>query len=315
MIFYCCPDFTPKSAGVRTLYRHIAHLVKNGFHAAILHQNAGFQMPNAISVPVRYLSVPGTLNAGDIVAIPEGTSQVMDQLKNTPVRKIAIAQNWSYVYRALPDGRDWRHFGIERILAYPEHTGEFLAWAMNLPVHVFEWGIRDDLFYFQPQEKERQITYIKRKQHNIEVFKRVLYSRDPSYITNINWLALDDLSEEEYAREIRRSTVFLSLSTTEGLYAPFFEAMRSGTIIAGYNGVGAQHALIPSGPDKNCVIAQNEDYMALAYQLEPLLIDILAGNLSRWQQVINNGLQTSAQYTLKREEASIVGIWQEILAP
>jgi hypothetical protein len=313
-IFYFCPDVVMKSAGIRTLYRHVSHLVKNGLQAAILHQNAGFQMPEVIPVPVRYLSVPGSLIAGDIVVIPEGLPNVMLQLKDAPLRRIAIAQNWSYVYVGLPEGTDWRHLGIERILTYPEHTGEFLSWAMNLPVHVFEWGIRDDLFYFRREEKERQITYIKRKQHNIEILKRVLCSRRPNYISDIRWLALDGLSEEDYAREIRRSTVFLSLSTAEGLYAPFFEAMRSGTLVGGYHGVGAQRALIPSGPNQNCVIAENEDYITLARRLEPLLADLLKGDLSDWQKLIDNGLQTSARYTLEREEASIVAIWREILA-
>lgn len=313
-IFYFCPDRTVKSAGIRTLYRHVAHLVKNGFPAAILHLKQGFHMPDAIPVPVRYLSARGTLKAGDILVIPEGFPNVMAKFKDVPVRKIAIAQNWSYAYRALTGKLDWRHFGVERILAYPEPTCEFLGWAMRLPAHAFEWGIRADLFSHHPEEKVRQVAYIKRKQGRMDVFKRVLHSRCPRYITDIRWLAMDGLSEEEYARELRRSTVFLNLSTAEGLYAPFFEAMRSGTIVAGYNGVGARQALIASGPDKNCIMAENEDYISLAYQLEPLLDDILTGDLKRWKPLIDNGLKTSAAYTLEREEASVVAIWREILA-
>jgi len=313
-IFYFCPDATVKSAGLRTIYRHVSHLVRNGLPAVVLHQKPGFHMPDAIPVPVRYLSERGIMARGDIVAIPEGFPDVMAKLKNVPVRKVAFTQNWSYAFRPLTDRIDWRHFGIERILAHTEHAGKFLAWAMQLPVHVYEWGVRDDLFYVRQEEKERQIAYIKRKQGRMEVFKRVLHSRCSRYITDICWLAMDALSEEAYAREVRRSQVFVTLATNEGLPCSSLEAMRSGTIVAGYNGVGGQGIFIPSGPDQNSIMAENEDYITLAYQMAPLLDDILAGDLSRWQQIINNGQKTADPYTLQREEASVVAMWRAILA-
>lgn len=313
-IFYFCPDRTVKSAGLRTLYRHVAHLVKNGFQAAILHQQEGFHMPDAVSVPVCYLSVQGTVQAGDILVIPEGFPNIMAKAKGVPVRKIAFMQNWSYAFKPLPDQIDWRHFGIERILAHTAHAGKFLAWAMKLPVHVYEWGIRGELFYSRPEEKERQIVYITRKQGHMDVFKRVLRSRNPRYVSEIRWLGLSDLSEEEYAREIRRAMVFVTLATNEGLPCSSLEAMRSATLVAGYDGVGGQGFFIPSGPDQNCILAENEDYITLAYQMEPLLDDILAGDLNRWRPLIDNGQKLAARHTLEREEASVVKIWQEILS-
>ncbi len=313
MIFYFCPDRTVKSAGLRTLYRHVAHLVKNGFQAAILHEKEGFHMPDAIPVPVRYLTVQGAMKAGDILVIPEGFPNVMAKFRNTPVRRVVIMQNWSYAYKLLPENIDWRHLGIERILAHTEHSGKFLAWAMKLPIHVYEWGIRGELFYSRPEEKVRQIAYIKRKEGKMDVFKRILHSRNSRYTTDIRWLALAGLPEEEYAREIRRSMVFVTLATNEGLPCSSLEAMRSATLVAGYDGVGGQGFFIPSGPDQNCILAENEDYISLAYQMEPLLDDIRAGDLSRWQPIIGNGQKLAARHTLEREEASVVKIWRDIL--
>ncbi len=312
-IFYYCPDLTIKSSGIRTLYRHVAHLVKNGLPAAILHEKVGFQIPDMMPVPVRYLEMRGTLAVGDVVAIPEGKTAVMERLKDQPLRKMVICQAWSYVFKNLPMGVDWRSFNIERILTFTDLMGEFLAWAMRLPVHLFDYGIRGDLFYYRPEEKIPQITYLKRKQHNLEIFQRMLYSRNPDYVNRIRWLGMEDLSEEDYAREIRRSAVFLSLSTAEALNVPYLESMRSGTIAAGYDGVGSQQALVASGPKQNCIIAENEDYMTLGRLLEPLLEDLVRGDWSRWQPIVQNGLEYSAQFTLEREEKTIVAIWREIL--
>lgn len=313
-IFYFCPDLPFKSAGVRTIYRHVAHLVKSGMPASVLRQNAGFRILDAPAVPVRYLSAPDTLNIGDIVVIPEGSPAVMAQLKDTQVRRFALCQNWNYIFSPLPAKYDWRSFGIERALAYPESTARFIQWSMSLPVHVFEWGIRADLFAFDPSEKTAQFAYITRKQENrLETLLRVLYSRNPDYILRIRWFGMDGLSEEDYARELRRSTAFVNLSLAEGLYAPYLEAMRCGTIVAGYGAVGARQALVGTGPGRNCITAENGDYAALAMALEPLLQDILRGDLSAWGPVIRNAREYTEQYTLEREEKSVVAIWRQIL--
>ena len=184
---------------------------------------------------------------------------------------------------------------------------------MRLPVHVFDWGVRDDLFVCEPGEKTALLALIKRKQGNLELLRRALYSRDPAYISRIKWLEMDGLAEEEYARELRRSTAFVSLSIAEGLYVPYLEAMRCGTIVAGYSAVGAQCALIAAGAGRNCISAENGDYATLAMRLEPLLQDMLRGDCSAWQPLIRNALDYSAQYTLEREERTIVAIWREIL--
>jgi glycosyltransferase involved in cell wall biosynthesis len=312
-ILYFCPDSPLPSAGVQTLYRHVSHLVKNGFRAAILHHKTPFRAEGAKAVPIRYLDSPGVLRAGDIVVIPEGFPNLMEPLRDKPVRKVAICQNWSYVYPLLPLGVDWRSFGVERILTYPDLVGEYLAWAMQLPVHVFDWGIQADLFVFRPEEKVAQICYIKRKQGNVDEFRRMLRSRNPAFLSGIRWLAMDNLPQAEYARELRRSIVFLGLSTTEGLYAPYLESMRSGTIVAGYDAVGGKRALVGKGPSRNCITAENHDYFALGMQLEPLLRDILAGDLSAWQPIVENALEFSARFTLEREEESVVSIWRSLL--
>jgi len=41
----------------------------------------------------------------------------------------------------MPIGVSWRSFNIERNSHLSRPDGEFLAWAMHLPVHVFDWGI------------------------------------------------------------------------------------------------------------------------------------------------------------------------------
>jgi hypothetical protein len=313
MIYYLCPDLNVKSAGIRILYRHVELLNRHGFAAAILHQHAGFSMPDVPPVPVRYLALPETLNKADIVVIPEGFPHLMQALQAMPLRRFAIALNWHYAYAALPGLWDWRAFGIERILTHSPFIADYLGWSMQLPCHVFVWGINPDLYFFEAGCKTASVVYISRKQTHVEELKSVLHSRCPRFITEIRWQGLDSLSEIEYARLVRSAGVFLNLSAAEGLPCSLLEAMRSGTLVAGYNSVGARDELVGEGERQNCILAANADYPHLARLLEPALKDLLAGDLSPWVRVIHNGIQTSNAYTREAEEASVLAMWRGLI--
>lgn len=313
MIQYFCPDLTLKSSGIRLLYKHVALLNRHGLPAAILHHKAGFGLDDVPEVPVRYLSQRGALHKGDVVVIPEGFTNVMETLKEHPLRRIVISLAWSYIYPPLSHGGDWRDLGIERVIVNSPFVGEFIEWSMNLPTHLFTVGIDPMLYYHAPAEKVPQISYIERKQTTCEYLQRIFRSRNPAFVTDIAWKGHSDLSAAEYAAEIRKSIVFLNMSPAEGLPVSMLEAMHAGTLVAGYHSVGGQRELIGAGEKQNCVLSENFDYVTLARKLEPLLSDILEGNLERWDHILRAGMQLSSRYTMEEEERTVLGMWEEIL--
>jgi glycosyltransferase involved in cell wall biosynthesis len=256
------------------------------------------------------------LELGDVLVLTEGFHKLAEQTKaaGDRIRRILLAMGWSYVYRTMPDGTDWRQLGIERALTNSPFTRDFLTWAMGLPVHVFQTGINPRLYYEDPAAKKKQVCYILRKAGAIEQLKRVLWSRRREFIEQINWFGLEGLSEQDYAREIRQSSLFISVSAAEGLPFAMLEAMRSGTQAAGYNSVGGQRELIGDGSTQNCILADTMDYVTLAQRLEPLLSDIMTGDLTRWGDIRLNAIKASQAYTLEAEEESVVSMWKEILA-
>lgn len=245
--------------------------------------------------------------------IPEGFTSVMEALKEHPLRRIVISLNWSYIYPPLRQRMDWRDLGIERAIVNSPFVGEFIEWSMSLPTHLFTLGIDPSLYYHTPAEKVPQISYIERKQTTCEYLQRVLHSRNPAFVKEIAWKGHSDLSEADYAREIRKSVIFLNLSPAEGLPYSMLEAMRAGALVVGYNGVGGQRELIGEGEKQNCVLSENFDYVTLARRLEPLLSDILEGDFARWGHVLRAGLELSNQYTMEEEERTVLGMWDEIL--
>jgi glycosyltransferase involved in cell wall biosynthesis len=204
-------------------------------------------------------------------------------------------------------------FVLKRALTHSPFIGRMISWAMGLPTHVFRWGVNPELYSLDPAQKKRQAVFISRKQGQVVELLRLLHSRNSDFLRRITWRGLDGLGEADYAREVREASVFLNLSSAEGLPCSLIEAMRAGTLVAGFNSVGGQEELVGAGPQQNCVLAENLDYVSLAYRLEPLLLDLIRGDLSRWDTVRQNALRFSATYTWEAEVESVVALWKDIL--
>jgi hypothetical protein len=287
-------------------------LISHGYDAAVLHQRQGFKAPNQPDVPICYLPNEN-LSEKHIVVIPEGHPQLMQQLSESACRRFAIALNWDYIFKTLPDNLDWRHFGLERVLVVSPIVGQLVSWAMGLPVHILNSGINTQLYNYNPAIKRPRICYIKRKATCISEIRKMLRARNPAFIDKLEWIAMEGLPEQEYADLIRSSTLFLNLSPAEGWITSCLEAMGSGTFVAGYNSVGGKDLLIGNGNGQNAILAPNQDYMTLCQQIEPFLKDLLASNLQQWEHIRQSGLELAARMTMEAEENSIIAFWKNIV--
>jgi glycosyltransferase involved in cell wall biosynthesis len=316
MIHYYCPDVTLASSGMRLLYKHVAILNRHAQRSAMLHDNPPFRLADVPEVPIGYLSVPNTLAAGDIVVVPEAWTRMLATFAPLPLKLVVIALNWKYIYASpgsLRDG-DWRDFGVRHVLVNSPFIGEMVQWAMQIPWHLTTMGVDPALYRYVPGEKVPQVSFIARKAPAARELRQLLGSRKRAYVEAIAWKALEGLSQAEYAREICRSQLFLNLSHAEGFPFSLIEAMRAGTLVAGYNSVGGQRELLGDGPRQNCIQSENLDYVTLARRIEGLLDDMLRGDLGRWASVIQNGIKVSGAFTLEEEDRTAWTAWQEILA-
>lgn len=310
-IYYVCPDSRLPSAGIRRLYRHIDMLHTAGFDAAILHVQKGFRREELPPVPISYLN-EAAIESNAIVVIPEGFTNIMQILNGLSFRRFVIALNWDYVFKNIPDGTDWRSFGIERALAISPAIGRMIAWSMGLPCHILDSSIDHQRYRYNPAKKRPQLSYIKRKGINIDQLKRMMAARSSTYINKIKWVGLDGLPEDEYAREIGRSSIFVNLSPAEGYPTSCLEAMAAGTVVVGYDSLCSGNILFGEGPEQNCVLAPNGDYRALAYALEPVLKDCVDGEMEKWRSIIAGGRRTAASATVEREKRSLISFWRKV---
>jgi glycosyltransferase involved in cell wall biosynthesis/SAM-dependent methyltransferase len=311
-IYYYCPGDPHASAGVRRLYRHVSVLHAAGFPAYLLFEkktDPHLQMPG---VPVAYLD-RAEQDPSAIFVIPDGIPRIMHHLKDHPGRCFAIALSWFYVFSALPDGLDWRHMNIERVLVVSPVVGRMLQWSMGLPIHQLGTSIDHRLYYYDPKEKQKQIAFIKRKADQVHQLQSLLASRNPDYSRKIKWVGLDGLSQQEYAAQIRRSSIYLSTSLAEGFPTSCVEAMASGAIVCGYDAVGGREILCPDGSDSNSIISSNGDYVSLAQRMAPLLDDLMENRMDRWRPMITRARQTALSHNNDSEAASVIDFWEPLI--
>ena len=177
-IYYLCPDTHLASAGIRRLYRHVAILHQAGFNARILHYKNGFRCADSVQVPIDYLDRI-CLETNTVTVVPEGCPAIMQELKDQPGRRFAIALNWDYIFKDLPEGINWRNFNIERVLAVSPVIAEMVRWSMELPTHVLHSCLNRELYYVDVKTKRPQIAFIARKATHVQLLKRILSARNP----------------------------------------------------------------------------------------------------------------------------------------
>ncbi len=307
-IYYFCPDKPLPSAGIRRIYRHASVLHNAGFDVFVLHEKNGFQIMDMPRVPIASLErIEPDRNA--VFVIPEGMPKIMYRLKDHPGRRFAFALSWHYIFSTLPDGLDWRHFNIERVLTISQVIGELIIWSMGLPVHYMGTSIDHNRYYYDPGQKRLQIAYIARKASRIERLKSLLASRNTDYIHKFKWVGLEGMSQEDYAAEVRRSAIFLSTSMAEGFPTSSLEAMAAGAIVAGYDGVGGKDVFCDENTHRNCILAPSGDYPSLARKLAPLLDDLIDSKTGPWESMISRAQQTASSYTAEGEARSIIRFW------
>jgi hypothetical protein len=168
----------------------------------------------------------------DFLFIPEVFSNVMEQTKHLPCKRIVISQNFEYITEFIPLGKTWYDYGIVDVIT----TSELQS---NLLKELFPF-IRTKIVspsipaYFRPnvEPKELTVAILSKDQSNINKIVKPFYWKYPIY----KWVTFKDLRglpREDYADILRTSaiTVWIDDETSFG-YAPI-EAIKSGNIVIG----------------------------------------------------------------------------------
>ena len=294
-ILYFCPDFPQPSGGIKTLYRHVQCLAAMGFDAWIVHQQRPFRVTwHGYEAPVLWLSERPKLSPQDVLVIPEVMRQIMQQTANFAGERIVIALSWSPTYWNLPLGQTWRQFGITRVITKSPLIQQYLRWSMEIDATLISEYVDRERYRFPEEPKHPKICYLTRKDRSAAWLHGVLCAKGRPF-DSFEWTPLRGLSEDEYARNLREATVYVTTNLQEGMNTSVLEAMACGCLVVGYSGIGGSVYMQNDGPLQNCVLVENGNLPLLGQQMESVLRQ-LDDNPEAYGWVIQNGLQTARAY-------------------
>ncbi len=235
------------TAGIANIYEHVKTLTDLGYNAHILHEKNDYKLrgdQEGIGLAdwlgeeyaeLPHISIEGQqLNVGpqDFIIIPEIFSNVMDQVKKFPCKKVVFSQSYDYLLELLPLGRRWSDYGFNDVITTSDKQADFIKGLFpSIKTHVIPVGIPD---YFVDSDKPKipVITILAREQGFAAKIAKMFYLQYPLYKW-VTFKELRGLPRKQFANELGKSCLAIWIDDTSGFGTFPLEAMECNTPVIG----------------------------------------------------------------------------------
>lgn len=308
-VYYFARDYDAPSGGIRTIYRHVDLLNAAGIPAAVLHERRGFRC-GWFSHQTRITDVGSTgIGPDDLLVVPETDAALLPGLP-AGVRHVVFNQNchltWERDAGPVTD-HYLRSRDLVGIMVVSAHSEEVLRYAFDRPVYRVSQCIDPQLFGPPERRNGRVLCYMPRRgQADAEAVLQILRARGVLADWRID--PVHGVSEQEVARRLRRSTVFLSSTYQEGFGLPAAEAMACGNYVVGFHGFSGREFF---DPDFSRPVPTG-DLLALAHATEECLRREMANPGWCFERGRRAAEFIRSTYSPKRERESVLEFFAEV---
>ena len=299
------------------MYRHIDILNKHGYHAYALHIQKDFRLTwfdNETRV-VHFDEFKTMYHAErDFIVLPEDLG---DKILSFPGKKVIFNQGVYLGFYCLgfekPKAYPYLHPDIKGVMVVSDHNREYLHFVYpESKIYRVYNAIEPERFMYQPVSNKKKIISCLPSKNPVDLSQvyHILMSRAEQGLNNLKeyeWIFIKNRSEAEVADILRNSLAFIFLSTEEGFPLMPVEAMLSGSLVAAYNAGPLTEYLY----DRNSFIAPKGDVLDVVKSIEKIT-QFFSEDIGRLQMISKTAWETASQYSLQREEESIITVWQEI---
>ncbi len=305
-ILYITHDSHVPSGGVKTIYSHVSHLVKNGYPAFVAHNQEGFKLPwLECDVPILYSAGKDfQLSPKDIIVIPEDYRAALEALREINIKKYIFCQNHFYIFKGLQKDSTWADLDID-VFCSSEIIKKFLQSVFDYDkVPVIHCAIHSELF--KPRKKILQIAYMPRKRPAELDFIRNLFNRLYKQYKEVPWICIDKVNEAKVAQILSESAIYFSTSLYEGFGLPPIEAMACGCIVVGFHGGGG----LEYASSENGYWCEEGNIIECVRTLGHVA-SLIDNNDEKVNKVRNQALKKACEYTFDRQEGELLDFWSK----
>lgn len=170
------------------------------------------------------------ITPSDILFIPEIFSNVMNQTKKLPCKRIAILQNYDYLIEQMPFSAQWGDFGILEAITNTEYNSKLIKDVFPYVKTNIIIPYIDNIFGQTKEPKKMVVNIVASDQSDINRIVKPFYWKFPTF----KWVSFRDLRglpKEKFAESLREAaiTIWVDDNTSFGYSA--LEAIKSGSIV------------------------------------------------------------------------------------
>jgi len=289
ILFFTMDTLGNPTAGVAHIYQLVKQLRDLGYDAKILTEKENYRLraneegPGLIdwlgetygNLPHISIESQVAISATDFIVIPEIFSNIMEQVKTFPCRKVVLCQSYDYLTELLPIGKRWNvDYGFFDVITTSEEQAAVLRkYFPAIATHVIPVAIPD---YFKPAKKPKKpiVAVSARHQGDVAKLAKTFYLQNPLY----NWVTFRDmrmLSRENFAETLADCAFAVWIDQQSGFGTFPIEAMKTETPV-----IGLIPNLIPEwmktkGDDGNEMIAHNGIWTNTPLMLPELVAELM----------------------------------------
>ncbi|HUT14133.1 MAG TPA: glycosyltransferase [Thermoguttaceae bacterium] len=294
------------AGGIKLAFQHVEVLRQAGIEAVIATPDG--QPPGWFQTEVPVLNVADLRSDEDVLVFPENHRDLLRRFAKHPNRKLVFCQNPFMAFRGLAGAKDYGDYGVTAILCEGRLTAEFCQRRFpSMPIAVVPVAIDQRLFHFQA-EKRMQIAFAPRKRPLEAAFIRDLFRAENPEFRSVPWVEISGVSEQQVARILKDSAVYLSLSRFESVSLSILEAMACGCVVAGFTGFGAREF----ATTQNGFWAGEDDCLECASQLARAVRLVSQGG-SLHSGMLEAAHLAAGHYSRERFASKVVGFWRSYL--
>lgn len=236
------------TAGIANIYEHVKLLNDLGYKAIILHEKNDYKLKgdeNGFGIAdwlgeeyaaLPHLSIESQkLNVGpaDFIIIPEIFSNIMDQIKGFPCKKVVFSQSYDYLLELLPIGKRWNvDYGFNDVITTSDKQANYLKTLFpSIQSHVVPVSIPS---YFKDSDKPKipVVTIHTRNNGDAAKIAKSFYLQYPMYKW-ITFKELRGLTRQQFASELGKSCLAIWIDDTAGFGTFPLEAIECNTPVIG----------------------------------------------------------------------------------
>lgn len=165
----------------------------------------------------------------DLLFIPDIFSQVMNQTKNLPCKRVAILQNYDYVVEQMPYAAQWGDFGIMEGITNSTYQAAELNKSFPYVKLTKVTPFISKIFGNTDEPKKMVVNIVSKDQSNIKKIVKPFYWKYPMFRW-VSFKELRDLSKVEFAKALRENAITIVVDENASFGYSALEAMKSGAI-------------------------------------------------------------------------------------